>query len=144
MADQAFGASAWAVHRIDLHSELLRLATAGEVDGSLPAVLRLGSYVVDASPKGSITLADGSTHHADLVVAADGLHSVLRDKVLGTKAPSPSGHSAFRFLIDTDYLRNDENLAAMVDVKGPSDAAILIDPRDKAIERHMMWYPCRK
>lgn len=146
MAEQAFGASAWAVHRIDLHSELFRLATEGEINGSPPAILRLHSRVVDASPKGSITLSDGSTHYGDLVIAADGLHSVVRDRVLpkGNKSPFPSGHSAFRFLIDTNDLREDGQLAALLETKDPNDAAILIDASDEATERHMMWYPCRK
>ncbi|KAI4240695.1 MAG: hypothetical protein LQ352_007578 [Teloschistes flavicans] len=145
-AEKTFGASAWAVHRIDLHSELLRLATAADGRGSKPAVLRLNSQVVDATPAGLVTILDGSKHQADLVVGADGLHSVLRGRVVpeGTQTPSPSGMSAFRFLMDTQTLLDDAHLTAMLSKKNPGDAAILIDPTEKALERHIMWYPCRK
>ena len=39
------------------------------------------SEAVSASPDGTLTLADGSTRKADLIVAADGANSRLRDKL---------------------------------------------------------------
>ena len=39
------------------------------------------SEAVSASPDGTLTLADGSTRKADLIVAADGTNSRLRDKL---------------------------------------------------------------
>ena len=144
-AEERFGASAWAVHRVDLHNELLRLATSEDTKGSKPAVLRLGAQVVSASTEGTITLLDGSRHTADLIVAADGLHSILKGTILGREieGPSPAGLSAFRFLIDTSVLEHDANLAALLEAKGPG-AAILIDTNETVSERHMMWYPCRE
>lgn len=38
-----------------------------------------GSSVVDATPDGSIVLDSGETRHADLIVAADGINSVIRE-----------------------------------------------------------------
>lgn len=146
MAEKVFGAPAWAIHRVDLHTELLRLATGDDRGGSKPATLRLGAPVAAASPEnGSVTLQDGSIHQADLIVAADGLHSVLREAVVGNevKPPSPGGLSAFRFLIDTKILKEDSGLAATLEAKGP-DTAILIDTKETVSERHMVWYPCRE
>lgn len=145
MAEKRFGAAAWAMHRVDLHSELLRLATSEDAGDSNPAILRLGTQVVSVSSEGSIALLDGSRHSADLIVAADGLHSNLRGTVLGEeiKAASPAGLSAFRFLIDTKVLNDDAKLASLLEAKGPG-AAILIDIKETVRERHMMWYPCRK
>jgi 2-polyprenyl-6-methoxyphenol hydroxylase-like FAD-dependent oxidoreductase len=40
-----------------------------------------GSTVVDASPDGDIVLESGETHHADLIVAADGINSVIRESL---------------------------------------------------------------
>lgn len=164
-AEQRFGAAVWAVHRVDLHAELLRLATSkangaggsGEgaavngvsgataSTGTKPAVLRLSAQVVGASAESEVVLADGSRHTADMVVAADGLHSVLREAVVGRegKAPEASGHSAFRFLIDTEAMREDKQMAAMLEKKGDG-AAILIDQKETVGERHVMWYPCRE
>lgn len=90
MAVEKFGASCWSIHRVDLHNELLRLATCEDAANSKPVSLRLGAQVVNATA-GSITLKDGECHTADLIVAADGLHSVLRDTVLTAEKPSPSG-----------------------------------------------------
>ncbi|KAL8677477.1 MAG: hypothetical protein Q9186_006093 [Xanthomendoza sp. 1 TL-2023] len=145
-AERMFGAAAWAVHRIDLHSELLRLATATDVGDSKPAVLRLSSQVIEATPAGWVTIFDGSKHQADLIIGADGLHSILCESAapVENQKPSPSGMSAFRFLIDTQTLLDDEHLTTMLNKKSPDDAAILIDPTEKVLERHIMWYPCRK
>lgn len=143
-AETKWGAACFSVHRVDLHNELLRLATSEDAAGSKPVTLRLGQQVVGGSPDGSITLKDGSSHTADLIVAADGLHSALRDVVLkdNTKAPSPSGLSAFRFMIDTKVLEDDPNLAKLLEIKGPG-FTLVIDEKDKVNERHMVWYACR-
>lgn len=145
MAERTFGAPCWSVHRVDLHNELLRLATSEDTTDSRPVTLRLGAQVLDASTDGSITLKDGSRHAADLIVAADGLHSVLRDTVLthDSKAPSPSGLSAFRFLMDTKAMQDDAKLAPVLEARGPG-FTILIDAKETISERHIVWYPCRK
>lgn len=60
------------VHRSDLHAELQRLAI-GPGDGP-PAVLHLGSKVIDCEPEeGSITLTDGRVVVSDLILGADGI-----------------------------------------------------------------------
>ena len=144
-AEEKFGSSSWAVHRVDLHNELLRLATSEDTANTRPITLRLGAQVVDASIDGSITLKDGSRHTADLIVAADGLHSVLRNKVLtqDTKAPSFSGLSAFRFLMDTKKMEADAELARILELRSPG-YGIIIDAEEKILERHMVWYSCRE
>ncbi|KAL6719037.1 hypothetical protein ACLMJK_003272 [Lecanora helva] len=143
-SEKTFGAAAWTVHRVDLHSELLHLATNVGSQGSKPVTLRLNAHVVDSDTQGAVVLSDGSKHFADLVIAADGVHSVLRGKVTSNDAtPRETGMSAFRFLIDTPVLKRQLHLAKTLERKGPTDAAILIDFEDKIHERHMVWYPCR-
>ena len=148
-SEKTFGSAAWTVHRVDLHSELLYLATTTDIQDSKPATLRLNAQVVDSDIQGAVVLSDGLKYFADLVVAADGLHSVLRRKVL-TKDTAPlslpreTGMSAFRFLVDTETLLSQPHLATVLECKGPKDAAILIDLEDKIHERHMVWYPCRE
>lgn len=146
-SEQMFGAPGRTVHRIDLHSELLRLATEEhpEQPAGKPVKLRLGAHVVRATTDGSIVLHDGSTYSADFVVAADGLHSVVRDAVLGSdsneKAPWASGHSAFRFLIETEVLEKDPELAPLLETK-PSIATTFVDSDDPR-PRRITWYSCR-
>ncbi|MCW5750008.1 MAG: FAD-dependent monooxygenase [Alphaproteobacteria bacterium] len=54
------------------------LAKAAERSG---AEIVTGSTVVEADPSGAITLAKGRVCRADLVVAADGVHSRIRDQL---------------------------------------------------------------
>ncbi|KAF2878221.1 putative salicylate hydroxylase [Massariosphaeria phaeospora] len=143
-AKERFGAEAWAVHRVDLHNELLRLAKGGEGDGwGAPVKLHLGCEVVDAEAQGSIVVKGGERYTADLVVAADGLKSAVKGVVTGNlEKPTPTGLSAFRFLVDTEVLRGDAELEKTLAVKG-SGASLLADVRETKKERHMMWYACR-
>jgi salicylate hydroxylase len=160
-AEKRFGGPTYAVHRVDFHTELLRLHNGmvshdsdDQRDGSVvpPSSLRLSSTVVDCNTKdGVITLADGTTHRADLIVGADGIHSVIRTAVLEDEElskPVPTGLSAFRFLIGTDELKADKNLAKLLKWKSPG-ATTLVDSQEKpngerTQERHMIWYDCQE
>jgi len=71
-----FGDLPWrSMTRQDLHEVLVEGAMAAGVN------IRVGSEVVSASPEGSITLADGTTHSAELVIGADGVTSRVRDSI---------------------------------------------------------------
>ena len=144
-AEERFGAPLMSIHRIDLHNELMRLATTDDNDGKPKVKLLLNSRVVGASGEdGSVVLADGSVKKADLVVAADGVRSVLRGVVLGSETyqASPTGLSAFRFLIPTERLLDDPQLVEFLKSKcqGPT---ILADTREGERERHIVWYGCQ-
>ncbi|KAJ7494322.1 FAD/NAD(P)-binding domain-containing protein [Mycena galericulata] len=87
-------------HRSDLYEELVRLAT-GEGEGP-PAQLRLGHKVVGCDPEaGTITLQTGEVVHADFVVGADGVNSVVRTHILGHVQAAPeSGWSCLRIVLE--------------------------------------------
>ena len=143
-AEQKFGAALMSIHRVDLHKELLRLAQ--EDGGALPGrkvELHLASPVAGVDTlEGSVTLEDGSVHKADLVVGADGLHSVVRRETIGLeKVAEDSGMSAFRFLASTETLKNEPELAELLKWKIPG-ATLLADTKDEVNERHMLWYTC--
>ncbi|KAF3405242.1 hypothetical protein DPV78_003195 [Talaromyces pinophilus] len=141
-AEQKYGAPLYAIHRVDLHNELLRLI--GE-ETNKPATIHLRSKVVDADPeKGFIELEDGTKHYADLIVAADGLRSVLRKTVFRGEDVNakPTGLSAFRFLIPTPELEGYASLATLRQWKQPG-VTIIADTTDTVNERHMVWYDCR-
>ena len=65
-------------YRIDRSHVIARLAERARAAG---AEIRLESHVAGAAPDGTITLADGATRRADLVVAADGINSAIRDSL---------------------------------------------------------------
>ena len=93
--------------------------------------LRLNAYVVDLDIQGVVVLSNGYKFFTDLVVAADRLYSGLRQTVLNKNTRQPSlvrkTHiSAFGFLVDTEILLGEPDLAASLERKGPRDAAILL------------------
>ena len=94
---ERFGAPYWMVHRGDLHQVLL---TAFAQRSKHP--VRLNARVVSASSDSGgvrFTLADGSEHSADGLVASDGVHSVLREQLLGEDKAQFTGLLAWRGLV---------------------------------------------
>lgn len=142
-AERTYGAKLWAVHRVDLHRELLRLAMDPASAGH-PVSLRLSAEVASARPDGTVLLRDGKEYAADLVVAADGLKSRLKGVVTGEAgAPSATGLSAFRFLLETEELRKDGRLEGVLERRGAGGVGSLQDLRDPGTVRFMIWYGCR-
>ncbi|WP_260928467.1 FAD-dependent oxidoreductase [Novosphingobium sp. 9] len=88
---EKYGAPYVTIHRADLHDVLLGAARAAGVD------LRCGAAVV-SSDGASVTLADGSTVSGDLIVGADGVKSVIRQR-FDTAPPHFTGHVAWRCLV---------------------------------------------
>ncbi|WP_261525627.1 FAD binding domain-containing protein [Burkholderia multivorans] len=56
--------------------------------------------VEDGPARASITLSDGSVVHADLVIAADGFRSAIREKLLPDATLRYAGYVAWRGLVD--------------------------------------------
>ncbi|MEV7397067.1 NAD(P)/FAD-dependent oxidoreductase [Aeromicrobium sp. NPDC092404] len=79
--ERDFGASVWSMLRPTLHEALLDLIpTSSRSSG------RRVTRVDDTGTHVDVTFDDGSTHTADLVIGADGIHSVIRDQLWG-RAP---------------------------------------------------------
>lgn len=84
------------IHRADL-IEVLR----GALDGVETRMVARVVAVDKDGPRPSVTLEDGTRHAADLVIGADGLHSVIRPALNphAAKAPFFTGQVAWRALI---------------------------------------------
>ncbi|KKP04720.1 FAD binding domain-containing protein [Trichoderma harzianum] len=92
------------LYRPDYHKELKRLATTPTDIGNA-ATLYTDMKVVDVAPvEGYVVLADGSKHHADLIIGADGIHSITRQHISKDVIPVRTGWNAFRFTIPTEKL----------------------------------------
>ncbi len=89
--EKAMGAANIGIHRADL----LRLLA-----GTLaPGTVELDAHCVGfTQEEGGVTshFADGQHHHADVLVGADGLHSVIRAQLLGQQPPRYSGYTCWR------------------------------------------------
>jgi 2-polyprenyl-6-methoxyphenol hydroxylase-like FAD-dependent oxidoreductase len=65
-------------YRIDRQHIIALLAERAQAGG---AEIRFNSEVASAEPDGAVTLKDGARLPADLVVAADGINSTIRDRL---------------------------------------------------------------
>ncbi|KAJ7471434.1 FAD/NAD(P)-binding domain-containing protein [Mycena galericulata] len=127
------------VHRSDLYEELKRLGTS-EGEGR-PAKLRLGTKVVASDPEeGTVTLNSGEVVQADVVLGADGVHSVVRTDIHGSVEEAQStGLSCFRMVLEATNLRNIPELEWLY--AGVSGTRSVIT-KDGPF-RMFLIYPCR-
>jgi salicylate hydroxylase len=89
-----FGHYWYVVHRADYHKVLLEDAIRRG------AQIHLDCDAVEVDLAGSVRLANGKTHTADVVIGADGLRSFIRTSVLGRQVdPVDTGDMAFRMTI---------------------------------------------
>ena len=121
-AKKEYGASYITVHRGDMHA--LQMSTIKP--GTVHFGKRLETIIEDGE-KINLEFADGTKVQADIVIGADGIHSKIRETLLGVEAPTYSGWVAHRALV------RGENLAKFADefedcVKWWTD------------DRHMMVY----
>lgn len=79
--------------------------------------LRLGKKVVSVDAlTPSVTLEDGETVSGDLIIGADGLHSVVHGFVQGGPAhPIATGDCAYRAIIAIEDMMKDPDLRSLVE-----------------------------
>lgn len=92
-------------HRQDLHECLKVVATSTTRPGP-PATIKVSSKVISCDCDAAmVQLESGEKLQADVVIAADGIHSTMRSFVLGeTISPVPTGLSAYRLIVANDIL----------------------------------------
>jgi salicylate hydroxylase len=96
--ERRFGERTYTAHRADLLD-----AIAGAVPGD---DLRLGRRCVAIDADGSrhrLRFADGETAEADVVIGADGIHSLVRAALTEAVPPTYSGLCAFRALVPAEH-----------------------------------------
>ncbi len=97
-----FGAPYWMLHRGDLH-QVLRAA----FEAAAPGALLTGVRVVRAQTQRDavrVWAADGRAFDADVMVAADGMHSAQRRAVFGEGSARFTGLMAWRGVVPTARL----------------------------------------
>ncbi|MBY5933976.1 FAD-dependent monooxygenase [Tateyamaria omphalii] len=98
-AKKRWGAPYLHVHRADLVDAL-----AARLAELAPDAVQTGRAVSAYEPSGEVHLENGDTYSADLVVGADGLHSVIRRQMLGPQSPHYTGNVAWRAVVPLEEL----------------------------------------
>ena len=98
-ARETYGAAYVQVHRADLHEALVERFGLQNC--------RLDAELAGIDADGTMTFADGTIIEHDVVIAADGLRSIVRDALFDPDPPQFSGHVAWRALVDAARLGPD-------------------------------------
>jgi len=109
------------LHRADL----IDMLAAGAREAGVRIRLLQRVTGVSGGPRPRVEMASGAEFDADMVIGADGLHSVVRAALNGTAAPVFTGQVAWRALVPNTAARGPEVRLHM----GPM--------------RHMVSYPLR-
>lgn len=119
-----YGAPLMTLRRSDLVEALV---------AALPAeVVVLGKRVVDVrqdDDSASLEFEGGDVATGDLVVGADGIHSLVRDRTLGAGEPQYTGIVAYRTLVPTADVRgkvSDRDVGAFVKWWGPDRTSQIV------------------
>lgn len=97
---QRFGAPYLMAHRADVHSLLMRQLPDGCIRTGAECV-----EVVTSPASASARFADGSAVEADVVVGADGIHSMVRNSLFDPVRPRFTQQICWRVVLPMDAIR---------------------------------------
>lgn len=101
---KGYAAKRWGAPYIHVHRADLVDALVVRLNELAPGAVHTGRGVSHYDPDGTVVFEDGSHVTGDLVVGADGLHSVIRRGMLGPGKPRYTGNMAWRTVVPMDLL----------------------------------------
>jgi len=119
-----FGSAGATAHRADLLDVLANSLPSG--------IVTLGARCVGVESGENFAVArfqDGSEIGADLLVGADGIHSVVRESLFGPGAPRFTGKICYRSVVRVDAVPGAPPQAANVQWLGPHGTIVLYPVR---------------
>jgi 3-hydroxybenzoate 6-monooxygenase len=124
--ERTYGFPYVVIHRSDLHATFLRACRRAGVD-LVTGQKCVGVETGDAAARA--VFADGHVEEAEIVIAADGLHSVAR-RLLVDDEPVNSAYVAYRGAVPIDLVREND--------VSDTDVVVYVGPRC-----HFVQYPLR-
>jgi 2-polyprenyl-6-methoxyphenol hydroxylase-like FAD-dependent oxidoreductase len=89
---RSFGVlNSFTIHRADLHDVLIGLVKPGTVQTGKVVV-----GVLQDNDKVTVSFSDGTSVQADYLIAADGVHSIVRQTLLPGSSPRYAGYTCWR------------------------------------------------
>jgi salicylate hydroxylase/6-hydroxynicotinate 3-monooxygenase len=99
MPESLFGAPYLCMHRADLHDALASVVP--------PEIVHLDRKLTGLAQEGKrvrLSFADGRDATADVVIGADGVHSIVRDLIVGPEKPYNRGRVAYRAVFPSSLM----------------------------------------
>lgn len=109
-----YGAPYLCMHRAELHEALASLIPS--------QLIHLGKKLVGLEQSGGqvrLSFADGTREWADAVIGADGVHSTVRELLLGPESPINKGRVAYRAVFPSALMGGKEISASRTKWWGP-------------------------
>jgi salicylate hydroxylase len=105
------------VHRVDLHNVLLDACRRSDAIELVADAMVTGFE--DRSDQVAVTTVDGRAFSGPALIAADGIRSLFRDKLIGDGEPCPVGYAALRTIVPIAELNIDIPRDSVVLWSGP-------------------------
>ncbi|RBY87359.1 FAD-dependent monooxygenase [Blastococcus sp. TF02A-26] len=121
VAEERYGSPQLTIHRADLLDALVPALPDG--------VLHLGRTLSALREDGDRTVlefTDGGSATVDVLVGADGIHSVVREALFGPEQPEFTGVVAYRAVVPAARLEGIPNLGAFTKWWGPDAATQIV------------------
>lgn len=121
------GCQRWGALHVNIRRAALQQVLASALNTRAPEALRLGAEVMDYaihSDHVTVELADETVIEAGAVIAADGIHSMLRRRFASGKKPDYTGHTALRVMVPVDAALREMVPDASVAWAGPGRHAV--------------------
>jgi salicylate hydroxylase len=122
-----YGAQRMVYHRVDLHEALKEAAIATNGNGNPVEIVPASRVAAVNCEDGIVSLKNGDTYKGDLVIGADGIHSVVRTAVVGEDAPlpKPTGVSAYRLLLEVSNLEKSSAFTSIINPRDPVTTMVI-------------------
>ena len=120
-AEQKYGAPQLTIHRADLLAALAQAFPLERVHFARRAEL------VNKNADGlELQFSDGSRQHCDVLIGADGIHSVVRNTLFGKEHPRFTGVVAFRAVVPAEKVAQVPNIQAFTKWWGPNPQSQIV------------------
>ncbi|OTB14259.1 hypothetical protein K445DRAFT_319428 [Daldinia sp. EC12] len=138
------GAPSVLVKRAKLQSELMRFATGSEFPGAPAEIIQNAKVAKVDAAAGKVWTEDGKLFEGDLIIGADGIHSVVRAAILGHQDISASIKTydtlAFMTQLSIEDLRSDPNFAYLSNPTAEAGLANAHASSGPQVNKHILVY----